>query len=69
MGTWPSMDDEELLGAAAVDRAAFGEFYERHERRPRPRRAGLQHHGRTLQGGRPCRGLEVFRGPLTARPS
>ena len=37
--------------------------------RPRPRGVGLQHHGWTLQGGRPCRGLGAFRGPLTARPS
>lgn len=32
MGSWGAISDEELLRATAADRAAFGEFYERHER-------------------------------------
>jgi RNA polymerase sigma-70 factor (ECF subfamily) len=32
MGPWSALSDEQLLLAAALDRAAFGELYERHER-------------------------------------
>jgi RNA polymerase sigma-70 factor (ECF subfamily) len=32
MGKWPRLSDEALLRATVADRAAFGEFYERHER-------------------------------------
>jgi len=32
MGSWSASSDDELLRATAADRAAFGEFYERHER-------------------------------------
>jgi RNA polymerase sigma factor (sigma-70 family) len=32
MGPWSELADEELLLATGADRAAFGEFYERHER-------------------------------------